>query len=301
MKRAAWKVNTLAMLLALLVCGAFVVGCNEQEELDPDLFFSLEDYATDFNYVNLSITMMNNWMTTSDRAKEYLFNGENTIPFDESEAQNWSMTDDSAVLQPLYPETPWYYKSFQDAQFDLLMLNRDVPAEIERTPAKIEYQRRSFRHAPAGTNAENEVIFTGDSVAVAFADNFQNRQILEGQAMYTDIEILFYGGSTSAANLPAVMDLEWHGELSNLSPERNNPEGHYVVTGKSTISRIDSEESVTVDVEVTFDIRSSRTGEGVVKVNGIKRGEIFIDYIDTRLGGYYTLRSNDFQDKLSFS
>ncbi len=302
------QVNWLRGASAVLMSGLLLllaVGCNEGTDFNPGELFSIEDYAQDQDYAFNALWMMTSWHRSLTSAKKYLDTNVEGLSFLESIPPEWTQNDpsDGSLLWNIdgFPDEfqwlddQWYYRSYQDATFEFVDVNRGVPNDNPLDPAKIGFMELSFQVNPFG-----DTFGVGDSVSVEYDDDFQNPSVLRGQSMFWNSDVVQASSAPSDLASYASMNNIWGAEITNMSADPNNPQGEYLVTGQTILVRADLLEQATLDIEVEASIRANGRGEATIVVDGETRAEIVFESYDTYFHGYILLRSSGFKERLAF-
>jgi len=286
-------------MLGLLLTGALVTGCNQGEKFDPNLLFSLEDYAQDQDYAVQYINMMAQWRSSIEAAKPNLAGNISGIPFTEAIPDGWLPISESTLFNPPQYQGDWYYSSFQDAQYRLIRIDQDVPASAPLHPARVDYGTQKLQASPLDATAK---ISTGNMVTVQYADNYQNRSILNGFGDYGSVWVLYFTrGGSAQQQFPAAMINTWQGQFDGLSSVPGNPTGTFTVSGTTQILRVDNLDSITQEIEGVTEFRSNGQAMTSVYVDGVERARItFESIVGTHYTGYFTTRDTNFEQRLRF-
>lgn len=298
MMRAGYRWATLTLMLGLLLVGAMVTGCNQGEKFDPNLLFTLEDYAQDQDYAIEYIIMMNQWRASIEAAKPNLAGNISGIPFTEAVPDGWLPISESELFNPPQYTGDWYYSSFQDAQYNLIRIDQDVPASAPLHPARVDYGTLKLRNNPI----DNTSMATGNMISVYYANDYENRSILEGSGAFSNVSVLFFTrGSSAQQQFPAAMVNEWSGDFTGIAATPDNPTATFTVNGTTTILRIDNLDSITQQIRGETIIRSNGQGTTSVYVDDVERARItFESLVGTHYTGYFTTRSTNFEQRLRF-
>jgi len=302
------QVNWLRGATAVLMSGLLLmlaVGCNEGADFNPGDLFSIEDYAQDQDYAFNALWMMTSWHRSLISAKKQLDTNVEGLSFLESIPPEWNQNDpsDGSLLWNFegYPDEfqwlddEWFYRSYQDATFEFMNVNRGVPAENALDPAKVGYMRLSFQANPYGAT-----FGIGDSVSVEYDDNFQNPSLLRGQSMFWNSDVVQASSAPTDIASYASMNNIWGAEITNMSADPSNPQGEYHVTGETVLIRADLLEQATLSVDIDASIRANGRGEATIVIAGETRAEIVFESYDTSFHGYILLSSSGFRERLSF-
>ncbi len=315
MKMRGWlrRFGAGLLVVTMLAGSGLFMGCNEGADFDPDLLFSMEDFAQDQDYAFLVVWMMDNWYKSMHEGKQYLDGNNPGLPFTEAVPPGWNQVDPASRAYPWsitylpdgteatdetqWLDDGWYYYSFQDAVYQFARFDEQVPADNELVPAQVEYMNFQFTTGPQG-----QVVALGDSVSIYYTNDYLNQSRLQGEAMYSNVRLLLLSGDNTGdiANTTAIMYTILNGDLTGLSAEPNNPQGQYTVTGETLLQRLDLSDQVTLDVEVNVNLRANNQGEGNIVVDGVERARVFFEFYDSDFDGYYTLRSTNFRERNNF-
>jgi hypothetical protein len=294
---------TVVLMSGLLLLLA--VGCNESADFDPRTLFSIEDYAQDQDYAINTIGMMNSWRMSLRSAQKQLDTNVDGLSFLEAVPPEWTQNDPSdqtalwyfpfLSVENQWLDDQWYYRSYQDAAYEFTSINRDVPAGTELNPAQAAYMRLSFLVSPLGGT-----FAVGDSVSVEYADDFTKESELRGDAMFWNSDAVQASSAPTDLASYASMSNVWGGSITNMTPDPNNPQGDFDISGVTQIVRADLLEQATLGVQINASIRSNGRGEATIVVAGETRAEIVFVSYDTRFHGYILLSSSGFREQLHF-
>lgn len=297
MMRAGSSWGLKAVALGLALSAMMFVGCNEGAKFDPDLLFSLEDYADDTDYANVYLDMINQSYESLESSKPHLAGNESGIPFVEVVPDGWNPVAESEVLSSLpgFADPSWFF-SYQGSAYEVIRFDAGVPDTNPFHPARVDYGRIKYQTDPLGGQHVN-----GAVTSLWYTDDYQNQSSAEGGASFNSVEVLFFTqGSAIDQNFPAGMVNGWTAELTNVSALPHNPSAAFTITGQTLITRVDTQDMVFQDIEATAVIRSNGRGEGTISVEGIERCRFVFESRDTRFHGYVTVLSSNFEDRLTF-
>ncbi len=274
-----------ALLLAVVLT---MTGCNKGAELNPDEFFTLEDFAQDQDYANVVIAMMNRWRESIDLAASHLGAAPGSIPFDERIPVGWS---------PLEGMDHAYISAAEGGNADTIIFDLDVTPPGDISPVKATLLRRNLAEVNAG--AEFFRFLVGDSISVMYADGLRNVTELTGGGSYADFRVVFFANPAGVIlNRAAGMSTVIYGTFEDLSSEVGNPQGSYNGTGTTLI--LTPDDFVTLDVQVQLSMRSNSRGEGRIWAKGEERARIHFERFDTEFHGNYQLKNDSFTQKMTF-
>ena len=137
MIRAGLRWGTLSLMLGLILTGSMFTGCNKGANFDPSLLFSLQDYAQDQDYVQTMVQAMDQWEYCVSKAKPNLAGNVSGIPFTDAVPEGWLPLTSQNLLGNIGPN--WYYSSFQNASYEVIRFDQNVPADSPYHPAEVEF------------------------------------------------------------------------------------------------------------------------------------------------------------------
>jgi len=295
--RTGLRRGTRTLILGLLLFTMLINGCNEGSDFDPDLLFTLEDYANDTNYAGVYIDMMNRWHTSMTTAKSHLAANVSGIPFVEAVPSGWRPITDSQLLhEELGFDDDWYFASFQDAIYEIIRFDYQVPASAPVSPARVDYGRVRYQRDPLGGTHLN-----GDVVTLSYTDNYSNVSRAEGVANYGSLRVLYFTrAGSSVQNFPAAMVNQWNAEVTDVSTLPHNPSATFEVTGQTIILRVDTQDQVVLPIRATTVLRSNGRGEASIRVNNVERARIYFESLDTSFHGYVSTLDSGFRERIAF-
>lgn len=185
------------------------------------------------------------------------------------EEEDTTYTDTTYTKEYMKSYLVWvnkfYYRSHQDANTELIRFDFGIPENPNLSPRKLEYMDYDNNSI---LDPDAPRIVTGDSLAIYYADNYQNISELEGVGNYSSVRVVFYSQGSSEFTRGAGMVNVWYLDMTNISPEPGNPMGEFSFHGTTTITDLENE--VVLQVEGNVSLRSNAHGNATLRVNGGK-------------------------------
>ncbi len=285
------RVVTIGIIISLFAVLLTFVGCNEPDEFDITELFTLEDFATDWNYAVEYWSMMQRFRKEKGIAVAQMGGTPGAIPFQEVLPQGWSEVDAGNDFEG------WFIRSGSSGIDEYLRFDHNIAPPDDIQPVKSEYYSFKEDSVYLGT-LERELSMTyADSMSLVYADGGLNTTQLDARALYLNLEVVFSGSGINTTG--AGMLSEWRADITGLSTDVDNPAGTYTITGTTTIIAL-NETPVILPVEIECTMRANSSGEAVIKVKGEERVRVDLTGYDTYYRGVFYMSEDGFTQPIYF-